>query len=222
MESMPLLYLCLFLALTSGGVQGDNVDLFWNLYDAVISGGRILHDVAEGVGAVSKAIRAIDLFLESTSEMKKLAGDGEPKEEASSPDDKTKEESDPIPIPEPDPVLDAATPSFSGCGALGFHIRDESLPITPLTECCSIHDACYGSACRVNKRDCDSKLKNCLYSVCEDKSLDKAKSKPCKGAAKLLFSGTMALSFQQYNTAQEKLSCRSQSKPKQKDKRRGR
>ncbi|XP_064080983.1 group XIIB secretory phospholipase A2-like protein isoform X1 [Macrobrachium nipponense] len=228
MESMPLLYLCLFLALTSG-VQGNNVDLFWNLYDAVISGGRILHDVAEGVGAVSKAIRAIDMFLESTSElggwigwkMKKLAGDGEPKEGAA-PDDKTAEEMEPVSIPEPDPILDAATPSFSGCGALGFHIRDESLPITRLTECCSTHDACYGSACRANKRDCDSKLKNCLFAVCDDKTIDKSKYKTCKGAAKLLFSGTMALSFQQYNTAQEKLSCRSQPKPKQKDKRRGR
>ncbi|KAK7077358.1 hypothetical protein SK128_013588, partial [Halocaridina rubra] len=109
-------------------------------------------------------------------------------------------------IPPPDPELDAATPSFSGCGALGFHIRDETLPITRLTECCGTHDACYGSACRVNKRDCDGKLKSCLYSVCDDRSLDKGKQKTCRGAAKLLFSGTMALSFQQYNTAQEKLS----------------
>lgn len=67
------LQFCFLLLLPSlmvvGVVDGaDNVALFWNLYDAVISGGRILHDVAEGVGAVSKAIRAIDSFLDSTAQ----------------------------------------------------------------------------------------------------------------------------------------------------------
>lgn len=47
--------------------SADNVELFWNLYDAVVSGGRILHDVANGVGAVSKAIRAIDTFLDASA-----------------------------------------------------------------------------------------------------------------------------------------------------------
>lgn len=209
MKPWSLLCLCLVLTLTPSA-RGNNSDLFWNLYSAVISGGRILHDVAEGVGSVSKAIKAIDMFLESTSEMKKLASDSDSKEEATS-DQKGTGDSAPS-IPAPDPVLDAATPSFSGCGALGFHIRDESLPITRLTECCGIHDACYNSACKVNKRDCDNKLRNCLFSVCEDKSFDKSKQKMCRGAGKLLFSGTMALSFQQYNTAQEKLACRSKNK----------
>lgn len=58
--------LCFFLTVTTS--TANNIALFWNLYDAVISGGRILHDVADGVGAVSKAIRAIDSFLDSTAE----------------------------------------------------------------------------------------------------------------------------------------------------------
>lgn len=55
------------LLLTLTAAAADNVALFWNLYDAVVSGGRILHDVAEGVGAVSRAIRAIDNFLDSSA-----------------------------------------------------------------------------------------------------------------------------------------------------------
>ncbi|KAK7068879.1 hypothetical protein SK128_013590, partial [Halocaridina rubra] len=206
MGTWPVMCACILLTVSSS-TRGDNVHLFWNLYDAVISGGRILHDVAEGVGAVSKAIKAIDMFLETTSEIKKMATKEDDKDETTT-EGKTSEQQPNPSIPPPDPELDAATPSFSGCGALGFHIRDETLPITRLTECCGTHDACYGSACRVNKRDCDGKLKSCLYSVCDDRSLDKGKQKTCRGAAKLLFSGTMALSFQQYNTAQEKLSCR--------------
>lgn len=67
---LPFCFLLLLPSLMVVGVAdgADNVALFWNLYDAVISGGRILHDVAEGVGAVSKAIRAIDSFLDSTAQ----------------------------------------------------------------------------------------------------------------------------------------------------------
>ncbi|KAK8734352.1 hypothetical protein OTU49_006143 [Cherax quadricarinatus] len=174
--------LCLLLTATS--TVADNAALFWNLYDAVISGGRILHDVADGVGAVSKAIRAIDHFLDSTAEA-----------QTSSPD-----------------PLDTSVPIFSGCGALGLHIRDDTLPVSRLTECCGTHDLCYRASCRVNKKDCDFKLKACLYTVCDDKTMTRAVQQTCRGAAKLLFSGTMALSFQQYNSAQGALECKKPQK----------
>ena len=98
--------------------------------------------------------------------------------------------------------------SFSGCGALGLHIRDDSLPLTTMTDCCGVHDACYTASCRANKKECDGKLKSCLFTSCDVRGSDKMMQKRCKGAAKLLFSGTMALSFQQFNSAQEKLGCR--------------
>lgn len=98
--------------------------------------------------------------------------------------------------------------SFSGCGALGLQIRDDSLPISTMTDCCSVHDSCYGASCKTNKKECDGRLRSCLFSACDGQPADKMTQKSCRGAAKLLFSGTMALSFQQYNAAQEKLGCR--------------
>ncbi|XP_042228723.1 uncharacterized protein LOC121870819 [Homarus americanus] len=211
--------LCLLLTATS--TMADNVALFWNLYDAVISGGRILHDVADGVGAVSKAIRAIDHFLDSTAEAqitealaKAEAKESTEKETAKSteaPADTPSTETPSLPTPTTE-ATDSPAPSFSGCGALGLHIRDESLPMNRLTDCCSTHDACYGTSCTANKWDCDGKLRTCLFSVCNDRTLARAEQQKCRGAAKLLFSGTMALSFQQYNTAQEKLTCKKPQK----------
>ncbi|XP_045595499.1 uncharacterized protein [Procambarus clarkii] len=201
----------LYLLLTAASTMADNVALFWNLYDAVISGGRILHDVADGVGAVSKAIRAIDHFLDASAEAQVTASLAKATEEPgntagnTSPSQQAQEDSAPAPA-------DTSIPSFSGCGALGLHIRDETLPVTRLTECCGTHDICYRASCRANKRDCDSKLKNCLYSVCDDRTMARGVQQTCRGAAKLLFSGTMALSFQQYNTAQAVLECKKSQK----------
>ncbi|CAL4207592.1 unnamed protein product, partial [Meganyctiphanes norvegica] len=97
---------------------------------------------------------------------------------------------------------------FTGCGALGFHIKDPNLPVTKLTDCCGGHATCYSSACKVNKRDCDGKLKKCLMAVCSDKTLDKTTGKTCQAAGKLMWSGTMALSFQQYHDAQASIKCK--------------
>ncbi|KAK8734351.1 hypothetical protein OTU49_006143 [Cherax quadricarinatus] len=197
--------LCLLLTATS--TVADNAALFWNLYDAVISGGRILHDVADGVGAVSKAIRAIDHFLDSTAEAQvKEAIETSEKTETAPENPSTAQQTS-----SPDP-LDTSVPIFSGCGALGLHIRDDTLPVSRLTECCGTHDLCYRASCRVNKKDCDFKLKACLYTVCDDKTMTRAVQQTCRGAAKLLFSGTMALSFQQYNSAQGALECKKPQK----------
>ena len=113
---------------------------------------------------------------------------------------------EPDSFPDPDEIPIPST--FSGCGALGLHIRDDSLPITTMTDCCATHDSCYSTSCKVNKKECDGKLKSCLYVACDGRGPDKMMQKSCKGAAKLLFSGTMALSFQQFNAAQQKLGCK--------------
>ncbi|XP_042885160.1 uncharacterized protein LOC122261530 [Penaeus japonicus] len=209
-------FLCFFLTVTSS--TANNIALFWNLYDAVISGGRILHDVADGVGAVSKAIRAIDSFLDSTAQaqVSEALAKGEAEENADqkeAPADPPAAAVEPPAAAEPAATAeDVPAPSFNGCGALGFHIKDESLPVARLTECCGVHDACYSASCKANKRECDGKLRSCLFSVCDDRSLERGQQKACRGAAKLLFSGTMALSFQQYNNAQQKLACKKQQK----------
>ncbi|XP_071526768.1 uncharacterized protein [Panulirus ornatus] len=199
----PWAFLCLFLTATT--TAADTVVLFWTLYDAVISGGRILHDVVEGVGTVSKAIRAIDSFLDSSAEAQvtEALAKGETAEEAGK---------DPTAPQEVDSLLDTTAPSFNGCGALGLHIRDESLPVSRLTDCCGTHDTCYSASCGSNKRDCDNKLRTCLFSVCDDRTMERGVQQTCRGAAKLLFSGTMALSSQQYSKSQEKLSCRKPQK----------
>ncbi|KAK4295412.1 hypothetical protein Pmani_032026 [Petrolisthes manimaculis] len=224
-----LVWSALFLPSVLVGVTdgADNVALFWNLYDAVISGGRILHDVAEGVGAVSKAIRAIDSFLDSTAQAQiteTMAKDKAEEEVKSTEEKKPTEEA--ATTTEGDSSSSSSSntasssssssspmpPSISGCGALGLHIRDDTLPLKKMTECCSTHDACYSAACRSNKKDCDGKLRSCLFGMCDDRTLGKSVQYNCRGAAKLLFSGTMALSFQQYNTAQEKLECKKPEK----------
>ncbi|KAF2349819.1 Group XII secretory phospholipase A2 precursor, partial [Trinorchestia longiramus] len=197
----------------------DNVALFWNLYDSVVTGSRILHDVTEGVGAVSKAIKAIDTFLDTDTERQleesvaaAIAADecdeasgkescpANTKKKSKSSNQKSKSKT-------PTTASDTEMPKFNGCGALGFHIRDSNLPVDKMVECCGVHNTCYSSACRVNKRDCDQKLRNCLFSTCNSRSLDRSLKKSCYAAGKLLFSGTMALSYQQYKDAQEALKC---------------
>jgi len=200
----------------------DNIALFWNLYDSVVTGTRILNDVAEGVGAVSKAIVAIDYFLDRD---KADENDVEGAESPVSPADESPvqhlspsgtcqkaSKDDPLcKIPNVSKVVDETTgelpKSFNGCGALGFHIRDANLPVGKLTDCCPIHDKCYGAACRASKRDCDNKLKTCLFAVCDAKTVARTDKQACRAASKLLFTGVMALSYQQYGDAQSLLKC---------------
>lgn len=195
-----------FLTLSlSVGQTSDNLELFWNLYSAVVRGSRILHDITEGVGAVSKAIHAIDSFLDISPDEKVS------KTENETPEIKTNLAS--ISNEVTQTIGTNTPPVFNGCGALGFHIRDENLPVTKMTGCCTEHDKCYSSSCKSNKRECDSALATCLFSMCDNnnnKTPDKTFQKSCKSAAKLLFSGTMALSFQQYNEAQSRLNCKFQ------------
>lgn len=106
---------------------------------------------------------------------------------------------------------DPKLPSLSGCGALELHIKAPNLPVDKMTACCDAHDACYIAACKANKRVCDNMLGGCLFSICEDKAIKMAPGNLpnyCNAAAKLLYSGTMALSFHQYKEAQDQLKCR--------------
>ena len=195
--------LAISFVLTIATANGQSIALFWNLYEAVAQGSRIIHDVTEGVGAVSKAIQAIDSFLDISAEQQiKDTLDEKSAEDA----DPTAGNTEKTEAPK-DPPAAAEVPKFNGCGALGFHIRDDNLPIEKLTTCCGQHDDCYSASCRANKRECDYKLRSCLFSVCDDKSLDRAQVKSCKGASKLLFSGTMVLSNQQYAEDQKQLNC---------------
>lgn len=188
----------LLVTTTSVGQSSETLELFWNLYSAVVRGSRILHDITEGVGAVSKAIRAIDNLLDL----------GPPEE--------TDEEQKNVDLTGPVEAVTAVeangapeTPSvFNECGALGFHIRDQNLPVGKMTQCCVAHDGCYEASCKVNKKDCDSKLRSCLFSKCDNKTMDKSLQKICVSAAQLLFSGKMALSFQEFNGAQQRQFCK--------------
>ena len=198
----------------------DNIALFWNLYETVTTGTKILTDITEGVGAVSNAIAAIDAYLAKDKtdatvpevDVKTLNSVDLISEDVCALDDKLcSAKVSEIPslneaISHAHPT-EHALPKFSGCGALGFHIRNVNLPVLDMTDCCSVHDTCYGKSCRSNKRDCDSKLKKCLFKVCDPKQVEKSHQKSCKAAAKLLFSGTMALSYQQYKDAQDLLKC---------------
>ncbi|XP_018027705.1 uncharacterized protein LOC108682949 [Hyalella azteca] len=219
---LPLFYALAVLSVRGTDTFSDNVALFWNLYDSVVTGSRILHDVTEGVGAVSKAIKAIDTFLDTDAEKQleesvaqaieedKTAtenGDEIATCDQNSKDESCSKESK----SEPDTSTETEMPKFNGCGALGFHIMDANLPVGKMIECCGVHNTCYTSACRVNKRDCDSKLRSCLFSHCDQKSIERSQKKPCYAAAKLLFSGTMALSYQQYKDAQDALKCQGRS-----------
>ena len=185
-------------------VNGQNLALFWNLYEAVAQGSRIIHDITEGVGAVSKAIAAIDSFLDISAVdqiTESLA------EKSGTEETVTGEVTESPTVTDPTPPTEEEVPKFSGCGALGFHIRDDNIPVEKLTLCCGVHDECYSSGCRPNKRQCDSKLRTCLFSVCDDKTLDRNQSKSCRAASKLLFSGTMVLSNQQYADTQKRIGC---------------
>lgn len=232
--SLSLIVTLLSITANCDNSLSENLALFWNLYDSVVTGTRILHDVTEGVGAVSKAIKAIDSFLDNNAEdqLSETVKDAisedtvAPKEtltvkpptesniqeietcQASTKKDGSscaKEST--IKTEESVESKESTIPKFNGCGALGFHIKDSNLPVTKMTDCCGVHDACYGASCRSNKRDCDGKLRNCLFDVCNDKTVVRSSQKSCRAAGKLLFSGTMALSFQQYNDAQKLLKC---------------
>lgn len=96
------------------------------------------------------------------------------------------------------------TPSADGCGALGLKIDTAYLPAVEMEECCNAHDICYDT-CNSDKELCDLDFKRCLYKYCDsyEKSIvNDLVVKGCKGAAKMLFTGTLTLGCKSYLDSQ--------------------
>lgn len=98
------------------------------------------------------------------------------------------------------------SPSSDGCGSLGLSISTEYLPAAEMETCCNNHDICYDS-CNSDKELCDLEFKRCLYKYCD--STDKTIAgnlmvKGCKGAAKMLFTGTLTLGCKSYLDSQKR------------------
>lgn len=94
-------------------------------------------------------------------------------------------------------------PSANGCGSIGFQWQKDTLPLEQLEECCNKHDICYDT-CNKKKNSCDKKFKTCLYNLCGKRkdSVDGFSLTKCKAAAKLMFTGTIALGCKSYKDAQ--------------------
>ncbi|RZC37281.1 group XIIA secretory phospholipase A2 [Asbolus verrucosus] len=97
-------------------------------------------------------------------------------------------------------------PSSNGCGSLGLKINSDYLPVGQMTKCCDLHDICYDT-CNNDKEVCDMEFKRCLYKYCDSyqQSVGGGSTvKACKGAAKILFTGTLTLACKAYIDAQTK------------------
>ncbi|KAK9887816.1 hypothetical protein WA026_000131 [Henosepilachna vigintioctopunctata] len=96
-------------------------------------------------------------------------------------------------------------PKANGCGSLGLSIPTEFLPVTEMTKCCDKHDICYDT-CNKEKELCDVEFKRCLYKYCETytHSIGGISTvKACKGAAKMLFTGTLTFGCKSYLDSQK-------------------
>lgn len=94
-------------------------------------------------------------------------------------------------------------PQSNGCGSLGIEIDQEYLPLVEMTKCCDAHDICYDT-CNTDKEKCDLEFKRCLYKYCEGyQSSSVAIVNACKGAAKVLYTGTTALGCKSFLDAQK-------------------
>lgn len=100
------------------------------------------------------------------------------------------------------------TPTSDGCGSLGMRINTDYLPAVEMEQCCNAHDICY-ETCNSDKELCDLDFKRCLYKYCDnsEKSIvNDLVTKGCKGAAKMLFTGTLTLGCKSYLDSQKR-SC---------------
>ncbi|KAJ3624583.1 hypothetical protein MTP99_018196 [Tenebrio molitor] len=165
--------------------SGYGSGLLTNLRDAVISAESIFGDVFHNVIKVAKNFRnfhdIFDAAVEENCVFKCPTGAA--------------------------PRLDRHhVPSADGCGSLGLKIDTDYLPVGEMKKCCDLHDICYDT-CNNDKEVCDMEFKRCLYKYCD--SYDKTVGgisivKACKGAAKMLFTGTLTLGCKAYIDAQKK------------------
>ncbi|XP_013180226.1 PREDICTED: group XIIA secretory phospholipase A2 [Papilio xuthus] len=177
-----LIYILTFVAYAYTGV-GSNI--LRNLKDAVLSAESVFGDMFRNVITVAEKFRSLhDVFDAAVEEDCIFTCPGGQK-----------------------PVRNRNhIPKSDGCGSLGFDISTEYLPIEEMTKCCDAHDICYDT-CNSGKEICDLEFKRCLYNYCETyKSVNiggETISKGCKGAAKLLFTGTLTLGCKSYLDAQK-------------------
>jgi len=96
----------------------------------------------------------------------------------------------------------------NGCGSFGIEWKESKLPHKEFKKCCDEHDYCYDE-CGSDKDMCDVHFKKCLYKVCSIKSeeLSIFDMKACKGTAKVMYTGTLALGCKAFQDAQQK-ACR--------------
>lgn len=96
-------------------------------------------------------------------------------------------------------------PYSNGCGSFGLQQqwKEEKLPHRELEQCCHNHDLCYDE-CGTDKDICDLQFKKCLYKVCSNnkEELSPLFLKACKGTAKLMYTGTLALGCKAFQDAQ--------------------
>lgn len=86
-----------------------------------------------------------------------------------------------------------------------------------MTKCCDFHDICYDT-CNTDKERCDLEFKRCLYKFCDTyQTTGVTIVNTCKGAAKMLFTGTTALGCKSFLDAQKE-ACFCSGKNKRKHK----
>ena len=56
-------------------------------------------------------------------------------------------------------------PTYNGCGSYGFKLNFDDMNLTGFTNCCNVHDVCYGT-CNLTKKKCDDDFQMCLFSIC--------------------------------------------------------
>lgn len=176
-----LIYALTFLCYAYSGYGSD---LLANLRDAVLAAENVFGDVVKNVITVAKKFRNLhDIFDAAVEEncIFKCPVEGV--------------------TPKPDRNH---VPKADGCGALGLKIDPTYLPIGEMSKCCNTHDICYDT-CNMQKDLCDMEFKNCLYRYCDNhkKSIGDKMVTACKSAAKILFTGTMALGCKAYLDAQK-------------------
>ncbi|XP_018323845.1 group XIIA secretory phospholipase A2 [Agrilus planipennis] len=155
-----------------------------NLRDAVLAAENVFGDVLQNVVTVAKNFKSIhevfDAAVEENCVFKCPTAGVKP-------------------VPNRNHI-----PKGNGCGSLGLKIDSQYLPVGEMTKCCDQHDICYDT-CNKDKELCDLEFRRCLYKYCESykPTVGETIVKTCKGAAKTLFTGTMALGCKSYLDAQK-------------------
>ena len=167
----------------------EELSTFDNIFESIKtftnSVTRSLKEIAQNADKLIKFARFASKFVESTIEEEciyECPGTGD------------------VPVPNPKHVHAA-----NGCGALGFSVAPEELPLPVMSLCCDVHDACYDT-CGKDKELCDKEFQRCLYRVCSDdqqRRVDRIAHTKCKTGAKLLYTSTITLGCQPYKEAQK-------------------